>query len=59
MYFQPKLYQSVIDDVVANVRESFLDDGVDEQVLHELKQVRTFIFEKFYEHMFLVLQKNI
>lgn len=34
-----KLYQTVIDDVIANVRESFLDDGVDEQVLQELKQI--------------------
>ncbi|XP_023223862.1 TFIIA-alpha and beta-like factor [Centruroides sculpturatus] len=35
----PVLYRSVIEDVVANVREIFLDDGVDEQVLIELKQV--------------------
>ncbi|XP_039250128.2 transcription initiation factor IIA subunit 1-like [Styela clava] len=34
-----KLYQTVIDDVISNVRESFLDDGVDEQVLQELKQI--------------------
>nr|CAB3251281.1 TFIIA-alpha and beta-like factor [Phallusia mammillata] len=33
-----KLYQTVIDDVINNIRESFLDDGVDEQVLQELKQ---------------------
>lgn len=36
---QLKLYHSVIEDVVAGVRESFLDDGVDEQVLQELKQI--------------------
>lgn len=32
-----KLYLSVIEDVVANVRDSFLDEGIDEQVLQELK----------------------
>lgn len=36
-----KLYNSVIDDVIANVRDSFLDEGVDEQVLQEMKQVWT------------------
>lgn len=35
----PKLYYSVIDDVIANVREAFIDEGVDEQALTELKQV--------------------
>lgn len=34
----PSLYQSVIDDVINNVRDAFLDDGLDEQVLAELKQ---------------------
>lgn len=38
-FFQLALYHSVIEDVVAGVRESFLDDGVDEQVLQELKQI--------------------
>uniref|UniRef100_A0A8C6KHI1 General transcription factor IIA, 1 n=1 Tax=Nothobranchius furzeri TaxID=105023 RepID=A0A8C6KHI1_NOTFU len=33
----PKLYRSVIEDVMSEVRELFLDEGVDEQVLHELK----------------------
>lgn len=33
-----KLYQAVIDDVVANIRDAFLDEGVDEQVLQEMKQ---------------------
>lgn len=36
---QPKFYKSVIDDVVNNVRELFLDDGVDEQVIQELKKL--------------------
>lgn len=35
----PRLYRSVVDDVIANVREAFLDEGVDEQVLQELKQL--------------------
>ncbi|XP_002131438.2 transcription initiation factor IIA subunit 1-like [Ciona intestinalis] len=33
-----KLYQTVIEDVINNIREAFLDDGVDEHVLQELKQ---------------------
>lgn len=32
-----KLYTSVIDDVIGGVREYFQDEGVDEQVLMELK----------------------
>uniref|UniRef100_A0A915KSC9 TFIIA n=1 Tax=Romanomermis culicivorax TaxID=13658 RepID=A0A915KSC9_ROMCU len=34
-----KLYQNVVEDVVLNVREAFLDEGIDEAVLHELKCV--------------------
>ncbi|KAK2583071.1 hypothetical protein KPH14_009103 [Odynerus spinipes] len=34
-----KLYKTVIEDVIAGVRESFIDEGVDEQVLLELKQI--------------------
>uniref|UniRef100_A0A9J7X236 General transcription factor IIA, 1 n=2 Tax=Cyprinus carpio TaxID=7962 RepID=A0A9J7X236_CYPCA len=33
----PNLYRSVIEDVIGEVRELFLDEGVDEQVLMELK----------------------
>ncbi|XP_012511519.1 PREDICTED: transcription initiation factor IIA subunit 1 [Propithecus coquereli] len=33
----PKLYRSVIEDVINDVRDIFLDEGVDEQVLMELK----------------------
>lgn len=29
----------MIEDVIAGVRESFIDEGVDEQVLLELKQI--------------------
>lgn len=39
--FQLKLYNAVIDDVITNVRDGFLDEGVDEQVLQEIKQVWT------------------
>lgn len=41
MHFQLKLYTNVIEDVIAGVRDSFLDEGVDEQVLQEMKQVWT------------------
>ncbi|XP_041987225.1 transcription initiation factor IIA subunit 1 [Aricia agestis] len=34
-----KLYNTVMDDVITGVRDCFLDDGVDEQVLQELKQL--------------------
>lgn len=34
-----KFYSNVMDDVLASVREAFLDEGVDEQVLHELRQM--------------------
>ncbi|KAL4641221.1 stonin-1 [Arapaima gigas] len=36
---QPKLYISVIDDVIESVREVFLDEGVEERVLEELRQL--------------------
>uniref|UniRef100_A0A6B2EJX6 Putative transcription factor iia l isoform a n=1 Tax=Phlebotomus kandelakii TaxID=1109342 RepID=A0A6B2EJX6_9DIPT len=36
-----KLYNTVIDDVISGVRDAFLDEGVDEQVLQELKQIWT------------------
>lgn len=31
----------MIDDVITGVRDAFLDEGVDEQVLQEMKQVWT------------------
>lgn len=34
-----KLYNTVVDDVISSVRDCFLDDGVDEQVLQELKSL--------------------
>lgn len=33
------MYNTVVEDVIASVREAFLDEGVDEQVLQELKHV--------------------
>ena len=36
---QLKLYNSVIEDVISGVREAFLDEGVDDQVLQELKSL--------------------
>jgi len=36
---QLKLYNTVIEDVISGVREAFIDEGVDEQVLQELKQI--------------------
>lgn len=34
-----KLYHTVIEDVISSVRDAFLDEGVDEQVLQEMKQI--------------------
>lgn len=33
-----KVYQDIMEDVIAGVRELFTEDGVDEQVLLELRQ---------------------
>lgn len=41
LLFQSQLYLGVIKDVVAGVREAFLDEGCDESVLAELKQVKS------------------
>ena len=34
-----KIYLTVIKEVLQNVREAFLDEGYDEQLLQELKQL--------------------
>uniref|UniRef100_A0A8C5SK72 TFIIA-alpha and beta-like factor n=1 Tax=Laticauda laticaudata TaxID=8630 RepID=A0A8C5SK72_LATLA len=34
----PKFYKSVIDDVIEGVQDVFLEEGVDEQILKELKR---------------------
>lgn len=41
LFEQAKLYQTVIDEVIDNMKEAVLDEGMDEQVLTELKQVWT------------------
>jgi hypothetical protein len=43
---QRKIYQTVIDEVIQNVRDQFLDEGFDDQLLQELKSVIRII--KFY-----------
>ncbi|NWI51577.1 TF2AY factor, partial [Calyptomena viridis] len=35
----PKLYKSIIEDVIESVRELFAEEGVEEQVLNDLKQL--------------------
>ncbi|NXW60377.1 TF2AY factor, partial [Eurystomus gularis] len=35
----PKLYKSIIDDVIEGVRELFAEEGLEEQVLKDLKQL--------------------
>ncbi|KFV18763.1 TFIIA-alpha and beta-like factor, partial [Tauraco erythrolophus] len=35
----PKLYKSIIEDVIEGVRELFAEEGVEEQVLKDLKQL--------------------
>ncbi|CAG9759516.1 unnamed protein product [Ceutorhynchus assimilis] len=34
----PRIYHEIMEDVISGVREAFLEDGVDEQVLQELRQ---------------------
>lgn len=34
------MYQNVIDDVIKNVREEFLNEAVDLEILEDLKRVR-------------------
>uniref|UniRef100_A0ACB8G929 Uncharacterized protein n=1 Tax=Sphaerodactylus townsendi TaxID=933632 RepID=A0ACB8G929_9SAUR len=34
----PKFYKSIIDDVIEGVQDAFVEEGVDEQVLKELKR---------------------
>ncbi|XP_073410125.1 TFIIA-alpha and beta-like factor isoform X2 [Dendrobates tinctorius] len=36
----PKLYKSIIEDVIEGVAELFAEEGIDEQVLKDLKHVR-------------------
>jgi len=41
MTAQRNVYMEVIDNVISNMRQTFLDDGTDEQVLQDLKTVRS------------------
>ena len=40
---QDTFYKLVIDDAMKNLREVFLNEGIDEQVIQEFKEVRTYI----------------
>jgi hypothetical protein len=35
-----QVYKMVMDDVIENIKEDFANEGVDESVLEELRQVR-------------------
>jgi len=60
LMFQRSIYQSVIDDVIGGVRDLFVDECMDEQVLAELKQVRyptSFITNTFSVSVFKINKK--
>ncbi|XP_067901800.1 stonin-1 [Heterodontus francisci] len=38
-HYQPRLYKSVIEDVINNVHDFFLEEGIDDHVLKDLKQL--------------------
>uniref|UniRef100_A0A669P529 Uncharacterized protein n=1 Tax=Phasianus colchicus TaxID=9054 RepID=A0A669P529_PHACC len=35
----PKLYKSIIDDVIESIQDLFAEEGIDKQVLRNLKEV--------------------
>ncbi len=37
--FQTNLYKNVIDDVIRNMKEEYLNESMDTELLEELKQV--------------------
>jgi hypothetical protein len=39
------IYQSVIDDVLKNIRKAVFDEGYDDHFLKELKTVNLFLFK--------------
>ncbi|XP_072844045.2 TFIIA-alpha and beta-like factor [Pogona vitticeps] len=55
----PKFYKSVIDDVIEGVRDIFIEEGVDEPVLKELKRrweskvLQSKVTEGFFRHSHL------
>lgn len=42
--FQAEIYKGVIQDVISQVKEAFLDENVDIDVLSQLKKVGTRVF---------------
>ena len=40
------LYNTMVEDIIANVRKAFLDEGVDEQVLQDLRHVSYLVIEE-------------
>ena len=40
LFLKTKLYKGVIEEVIRNVRNDFVNMGVDEQVLYDLQMVR-------------------
>lgn len=36
---QQDIYKSVVNDVIENVKEAFMEDSLDETILQELRQV--------------------
>ncbi|VDP14940.1 unnamed protein product [Soboliphyme baturini] len=60
-----RLYKGVIEEVCTSVREAFLDEGVDEQVLQELKQVwetkvlATKAIDSFHENVSPVVRGSV
>ncbi|NXS86026.1 TF2AY factor, partial [Erpornis zantholeuca] len=54
----PELYKSIIEDVIEGVRELFAEEGVDEQVLKDLKQLwetkvaQSKAIEGFFKHSY-------
>uniref|UniRef100_A0A3B3RBA9 Uncharacterized protein n=1 Tax=Paramormyrops kingsleyae TaxID=1676925 RepID=A0A3B3RBA9_9TELE len=41
-----KLYMSVIDDVIESVRELFQDEGIEDRVLEDLRQINSYFCQK-------------
>ncbi|XP_078086779.1 stonin-1-like [Mustelus asterias] len=68
-HYQPRLYKSVIEDVINNVNDFFLEEGIDDHVLKDLKQlweskllqsraVESFFRENNHQQIMLELQQQ-
>ena len=44
---QAKLYMSIMEDVIESMRELILEEGLEDRVLDELKQVTQTAFKTF------------